>query len=76
MFPRGRHIGEFVDHHCVSCFYAKGTTIHINDVEILETWAITATMVQLLDSHAFHHITGGKMMLVEIVLAETYNGWA
>lgn len=33
VFPCGRHIGEFVDHHCVLGVRAKGTTIHINDIE-------------------------------------------
>ena len=30
----------------------------------------------ILGNQALHHVTGGKMMLVEKVLSGTYYGWA
>lgn len=37
VLPRGRHIGEFFDHHGVPRDCEKGKTIQISDLERLET---------------------------------------
>ena len=76
VFPHGRNISEFVDLHCPHGVHVKGMTILISDLESLETWTIAAAMQRILGSHAFHHITGGEMRLVESVLVGTYYGWA
>lgn len=74
-WPRGRNIYEFVDSHSVPRSHAKGTTIQINDLERLETRATAVVLLWIFGSLAFHHITGGQMMLMESVLGGTYHGW-
>ena len=37
---------------------------------------MAAAVLRVLHSQAFHHITGGQMMIVESVLSGTYYGWA
>ena len=37
---------------------------------------MATVVLRILGSQAFHHITGGKMMIVESVLSGTYYGWA
>ena len=37
---------------------------------------MAAAVLQILGSQAFHHITGGQMMIIESVLGGTYYGWA
>lgn len=37
VLPRGRHIDEFGEHHCVYGSRAKGTTTQFDDLERLET---------------------------------------
>ena len=76
VLPRGRNIMEFVERHCRPGLRVKGTRIPIGDLERLETRAVAAAMLRILGSQAFHHITGGQMMIVESVLSGTYYGWA
>ena len=76
VLPRGRHIMEFVERHCRPGFQVKGTRISIGDLERLETRAVAAAVLRILGTQAFHHITGGQMMIVESVLSGTYFGWA
>ena len=37
---------------------------------------MAATVLWVLGSQVFHHITGGQMMIMESVLSGTYYGWA
>ena len=37
---------------------------------------MAAAVLWIMGSQALHHITGGKMMIVESVLGGTYYGWA
>ena len=74
VLPHGRNIVEFVDRHCGLGAHAKGTTIMISDLERLETRDVVATVLQILGSHEFNHITWRHMMLVESVLRGTYYG--
>ena len=67
---------EFVERHCRPGLQVKGTQIPIGDLERLETRAVAAAVLRILGNQAFHHITGGQMMLVESVLSGTYYGWA
>ena len=76
VLPRGRDIMEFVERHCRPGVRVKGTRISIGDLERLETRAVAAAVLWVLGSQAFHHITGGQMMIVESVLSGTYYVWA
>ena len=76
VLPRGRNIMEFVERHCRPGVRVKGTRTTVGDLERLETRAVAAIVLRILGSQAFHHITGGKMMIVESVLGGTYYGWA
>ena len=76
MLPQGRNIMEFVERHCQPGLQVKGTRIPIGDLERLETHVMAAMVLRILGNQALHHITRGKMMLVERFLSGTYNGWA
>ena len=76
VLPWGRNIMEFVERHCRPGVRVKGTRISIMDLEKLENHAVAAAVFQILGSQALHHITGGKMMIMESVLSGTYYGWA
>ena len=67
---------EFVERHCRPGVRVKGTRISIGDLERLETQAVAAVVLRILGIQAFHHITGGQMMIVESVLSGTYYGRA
>lgn len=71
----GRNITKLVECRCPWDVCLKGMTILIGYLNMLETQAITAIVLRVLGSQSFHHITGGKMMLVDCVLARTYYGW-
>ena len=76
MLLRGQNIMEYVEQHCRPGLQVKGTRIPIGDLERLETRGGAAAVLRILGSQAFHHITGGQMMIVESVLSGTYYGWA
>ena len=65
-------------HCCRHCpgLHVKGTWILIEDLERLETHAVAPVVLQILGNQAFHHNTGGQMIIVESVLSGTYYGWA
>ena len=69
VLPRGRNIMEYVERHCRPGLQVKGTQIPIGDLEILETRGVVTAVLRILGSQAFHHITGGQMMIVESVLS-------
>ena len=76
VLPWGRNIMDFVERHCRPGLQVKGTWIPIRDLERLETRAVAAVLLRILGNQAFHHITGGQMMILESVLSGTYYGWA
>ena len=67
---------EFVERHCRLGVRVKGTRISIGDLERLETQAVVVAVLWILGNWAFHHITGGQIMIVESVFGGTYYGWA
>ena len=55
--------------------FLHDSSIHREDIKLLETHVVGGIVIQVLSSRGPHWITNNQMIIIKQVLSNTYFGW-